>query len=120
MVTLPTEPPDELWPLEEEPVEDDPDPVEPVEDDPDPVDPEEPVDADPDPDTVVVTAALRASVGSCPETSTTAINSHVATNRATAPVMTRLRIIRMRALRANLISLGEFMRTASPAPVSVV
>jgi hypothetical protein len=115
VVTLPTEPPDELWPLEEEPVEDDPDPVEPVEDDP-----EEPVDTEPDPDTVVVTAALRASAGSCPETSTTAINSHVATNRATAPAMTRLRIIRTRALRANLISLGEFMRTASPPPVSVV
>jgi len=44
--------------------------------------------------------ALRASAGSCPEISTSAIISHAATNSATAAEITRRRIERARAARA--------------------
>ena len=51
--------------------------------------------------TAVLAVALRAArAGSWPETSTTAISSQVATNRASAPEITRRRIIRARARRA--------------------
>jgi hypothetical protein len=43
---------------------------------------------------------LRASAGSCPETSTIAIINQVATNSATAPEITRRRILRVRAARS--------------------
>jgi hypothetical protein len=50
---------------------------------------------------VVLAVALRAArAGSCPVTSTTAIRSQAATNRASAPEITRRRIIRARARRA--------------------
>jgi hypothetical protein len=49
-----------------------------------------------------VLADCRASAGSCPLTSVTAISSHRATNSATEPVTTRRRIIRTRAWRAAL------------------
>jgi hypothetical protein len=41
-----------------------------------------------------------ASAGSCPETSTSVIISHAATNSATAPEITRRRMVRARAARA--------------------
>jgi hypothetical protein len=44
--------------------------------------------------------ALLASAGSCPETSTSVIISQAATNSATAPEITRLRILRARATRS--------------------
>jgi hypothetical protein len=74
--------------------------------------------------------ALRASAGSCPETRTTAIISHAATNSATAPEITRRRILRARAARsprsawpraraASLLSvIGRVMGPASPRGVS--
>ena len=43
---------------------------------------------------------LRASAGSCPETSTIAIINQAATNNATAPEITRRRIFRVRAARS--------------------
>jgi len=42
-----------------------------------------------------------ASAGSCPETSTSAINSQVATNSPSAPEITRRRIVRARSARAS-------------------
>jgi hypothetical protein len=48
-----------------------------------------------------VVEALRASAGSCPETSTIAIISHAATNSATEAEITRRRIVRARAVRAS-------------------
>ena len=44
--------------------------------------------------------AFRASAGSCPETRTTVIISQAATNSATAPEITRRRIVRARAARS--------------------
>jgi hypothetical protein len=53
------------------------------------------------PDAAVADAVLcAASAGSCPETSTSAINSHAATNNPTAPEITRRRIARARIARA--------------------
>jgi hypothetical protein len=43
---------------------------------------------------------LLASAGSCPETSTSVIISQAATNSATAPEITRRRILRARAARS--------------------
>jgi hypothetical protein len=43
---------------------------------------------------------LLASAGSCPETSTSVIVSQAATNSATAPEITRRRILRARAARS--------------------
>jgi hypothetical protein len=62
--------------------------------------------------TVVLAVALRAArAGSWPETSTTAIRSQVATNRASAPEITRRRIIRARARRAwrIVVAVSVFM-----------
>jgi hypothetical protein len=72
---------------------------------------------------------LLASAGSCPETSTTVIISHAATNSATAPEITRRRTLRARAARsarsacpraraASLVSVMGVMRPASSCPVS--
>jgi hypothetical protein len=73
---------------------------------------------------------LRASAGSCPETSTIAIINQVATNSATAPEITRRRILRVRAARslrsawpraraASLLSVvGRVMGPASSRAVS--
>jgi hypothetical protein len=73
---------------------------------------------------------LRASAGSCPETSTSVIISQAATNSATAPEITRRRILRARAARsprsawararaASLLSvIGRVMGPASPRAVS--
>jgi hypothetical protein len=44
--------------------------------------------------------AFRASAGSCPETRTRVIISQAATNSATAPEITRRRIVRARAARS--------------------
>jgi hypothetical protein len=44
--------------------------------------------------------AFRASAGSCPETRTRVIISQAATNSATAPEITRRRIVRARAVRS--------------------
>jgi hypothetical protein len=49
---------------------------------------------------VVLVAARAASAGSCPRTSVTVISSQVARNSATAPPITRRRIVRRRASRA--------------------
>jgi hypothetical protein len=78
----------------------------------DPVDPVEPLVPEPVPELVVVVLAFEATVvpddaavvclasaGSCPETSTIAIINQVATNSATAPEITRRRIVRARAAR---------------------
>ena len=51
-------------------------------------------------------ALCRASAGSWPLTSIRVISSQVATNSATAPVITRLRIIRTRASRASRIDIA--------------
>lgn len=90
-----------------------PEPVEPEPVDPEPVDPE-PVE----PELLVVVVVvvvlgveatvvaedpvevLRASAGSCPETSTIVIISQAATNSATAPEITRRRILLARAARS--------------------
>jgi hypothetical protein len=48
-----------------------------------------------------------ASAGSWPVTSISVISSQVATNRATAPAITRLRMVRTRALRACLIAIAS-------------
>jgi hypothetical protein len=55
-------------------------------------------------DATVLADDCLASAGSCPETSTTVIRSHAATNSATAPPMMRRRIIRARASRASRIA----------------
>jgi hypothetical protein len=47
------------------------------------------------------------SAGSCPDTSTTAINSHTVTNSVTAPATIQCRIARTRRLRAARIALPE-------------
>jgi hypothetical protein len=47
-----------------------------------------------------VVDALLASAGSCPEMSTNVIISQAATNSATAPEITRRRILRARAIRS--------------------
>jgi len=78
---------------------------------------DEPVDCEPalelEPDEELVLGELDATVlaeerlasaGSCPDTSTIVISSHVATNSATAPPMMRRRIIRARARRALRIA----------------
>lgn len=52
---------------------------------------------------VEVVAVLRASAGSWPVMSTTAISDHTAMNNATEPPITRARIVRTRARRASLI-----------------
>jgi hypothetical protein len=73
--------------------------------------------------------ALRANAGSWPETSMIVIISQVATNSATAPVITRWRILRARAARsarsacprarpASLSSVIGRMGTASARAVS--
>jgi hypothetical protein len=54
----------------------------------------------PSPEATATVDVLRASAGSCPETSTTAINSQAARNSATAPATTRRRIVRIRPARA--------------------
>ncbi len=61
--------------------------------------------------TCAVVVACEASAGSRPEISTTAIHTHVATNTATAPAITRRRIVRVRAARASRFACGlaEFM-----------
>jgi hypothetical protein len=72
---------------------------------------------------------LLASAGSCPETSTSVIISQAATNSATAPEMTRRRILRARAARsarsacpraraASLLSVSGCMGSASARAVS--
>jgi hypothetical protein len=73
---------------------------------------------------------LLASAGSCPETSTIVIISQAATNSATAPEITRRRILRVRAARslrsawpraraASLLSvIGRVMGPASSRAVS--
>jgi len=78
-----------------------------------------------------VVDALRASAGSCPETSTIAIISQAATNSATAPEMIPRRIVRARAARrlrsawpraraASLLSvMGDVMGSASSRAVSI-
>ena len=74
--------------------------------------------------------ALRASAGSCPETSTIVIISQAATNSATAPEIIPRRILRVRAARslrsawpraraASLLSvIGGVMGSASSHAVS--
>jgi hypothetical protein len=52
----------------------------------------------------VLADELLASAGSCPDTSTIVIKSHEATNNATAPLMMRRRIMRVRLTRAALIA----------------
>jgi hypothetical protein len=63
---------------------------------------------------------LLAKAGSCPETSTTEINSQAATNSATAPAMTRRRIVRARPIRALLSALPRASASAAAALVSVM
>ena len=69
----------------------------------------------PDPELVVVVDGVEddatvladerfASAGSCPDTSTTAISSHAATNSATAPLTMRRRIMLARLSRALRIA----------------
>jgi hypothetical protein len=53
-------------------------------------------------DATVLADDCLASAGSCPDTSTIVIKSHEATNSATAPLMMRRRIIRVRLSRAAL------------------
>ena len=55
-------------------------------------------------DATVLADDCLASAGSCPDTSTIVIKSHEATNSATAPLMMRRRIIRVRLSRAALIA----------------
>jgi hypothetical protein len=55
-------------------------------------------------DTAVLADDFLASAGSCPDTSTTAISSHVATNTATAPPTMRRRIVLARLSRAFRIA----------------
>jgi hypothetical protein len=55
-------------------------------------------------DATVLAADCLASAGSCPDTSTTVISSHAATNSATDPAMMRRRSIRARARRASRIA----------------
>jgi hypothetical protein len=52
---------------------------------------------------VLAVAVLRASAGSWPVTSTTAISAQAAMNRVTAPAAIRRRIILIRAVRARRI-----------------
>jgi hypothetical protein len=60
------------------------------------------VEGVPDESTAVVDGldAVRASAGSCPDTSRTAISDHVAKNSAVASATTFRRIVRVRAARA--------------------
>ena len=51
-------------------------------------------------DATVLADERLASAGSCPDTSTIVIRSHEATNSATAPLMMRRRIMRVRVSRA--------------------
>jgi hypothetical protein len=68
---------------------------------------------------VVPAAALaeveprEASAGSCPETSTSVIISHVATNRASATEMARRRSVRARISRASRIALPRARAASS-------
>ena len=55
-------------------------------------------------DATVLADERLASAGSCPDTSTIVIKSHEATNSATAPLMMRRRIMRVRLSRAALIA----------------
>ena len=55
-------------------------------------------------DATVLADDCLASAGSCPDTSTIVIKSHEATNSATAPLMMRRRIMRVRLSRAALIA----------------
>jgi hypothetical protein len=55
-------------------------------------------------DATVLADDCLASAGSCPDTSTTAISSHAATNSATAPPTMRRRIMLARLRRASLIA----------------
>ena len=55
---------------------------------------------------LVAFAVWRASAGSCPVTSITVINSHVARNSVSTPAITRRRIIRTRAWRACRIAIA--------------
>jgi hypothetical protein len=55
-------------------------------------------------DPTVVAEDFLASAGSCPDTSTIVINSHEATNSATAPLMMRRRIMLVRLRRAARIA----------------
>jgi hypothetical protein len=85
----------------------------------DPVPELEPVlDAPVELDATVVAAERFASAGSCPDTSTIVIISHVATNSATAPPTMRRRIMLARRSRAVLIAAPR--ARASCALLSVI
>jgi hypothetical protein len=128
VVTLLTPPP-----VEPELDEDDDEPLlwtllEPVE----PVEPAEPVE----PELLVVAVVVvgfeatvapddpadvwLASAGSCPETSTIAIISQAATNRAMAAEITRRRMVRARATRAVRSACPRWLRSRAAASLSVM
>lgn len=67
----------------------------------------------------VATVLLRARAGSWPETSSTVISSHVATNRASALATTRRRMADTRAIRAWRIASPRALRSDGEGVMSV-
>ncbi|MGO9495996.1 MAG: hypothetical protein ACLQA5_04685 [Solirubrobacteraceae bacterium] len=71
-------------------------------------------------DATVLADERLASAGSCPDTSTIVIKSQEATNSATAPLMMRRRIIRVRLTRAALIAWPRARASCGSLSVIVV